>query len=56
LYQPQLGQTTWGCFAREQWGHKLRDGSSSRQLAARRLCDFAFDVFRLGTAMVPRVL
>jgi hypothetical protein len=33
----------------------LRGGSPSRQLAARRLLDFAFDVFRFGTAMVPRV-
>jgi hypothetical protein len=56
LYQPQLGQTTWGCFARVQCGHTLRDGSASRQFAARRLRDFAFDVFRFGTAMVPRVL
>ncbi len=51
LYQPQLGQTTWGSLAESQLGHTLRAGASSRQADARRLRVFDFDVFFLGTAM-----
>jgi hypothetical protein len=51
LYQPQVGQTTWGSLAEEQFGQRLRDGATSFQLEARRLRLFALLVFFLGTAI-----
>src|SRR4051794_13538833 len=51
-YQPQLPQTTWGSLAWRHWGHSLRGGAARRQLEARRLRLFAFEVFFLGTAIV----
>jgi len=52
LYQPQLGQTTWGSFAEPHRGQLLRAGALSFQLLARRLRVFILDVFFLGTATV----
>jgi hypothetical protein len=50
-YQPQLVHTTWGTFACRHWGQMLRGGALRVQLDARRLRDFIFDVFFLGTAI-----
>src|SRR5690606_20762653 len=51
-YQPQLPHTTWGCFTALQRGHRLREGTLSVQLDARRLRLLALEVFFLGTAIV----
>jgi hypothetical protein len=52
LYQPQLGQTVWGCFALPQRGQVLRDGAASFHAPARWLRVFDFDFFFFGTAIV----
>jgi hypothetical protein len=51
LYQPQVGQTTWGSFTLPHRGQVLRAGASSCQAAARWLRDFDFDFFFFGTAI-----
>ena len=51
LYQPQLGQTTWGSLADEHCGHTERAGAFSTQLDARRLRLFDLEVFFFGTAI-----
>jgi hypothetical protein len=52
LYQPQVPHTVWGTLAALQRGQVLRDGTPRRQLEARRILVFDFDVFFLGTATV----
>ena len=56
LYQPHVGQTTWGTLAEPQRGHSERAGSDSRHAPARRLRAFDFDRFFLGTAIVGKPL
>jgi hypothetical protein len=51
LYQPQLGQTTWGSLALVHWGQTERAGVFNTQLDARRLRLFDFEVFFFGTAI-----
>jgi hypothetical protein len=50
-YHPQLGQTTWGSLAWAHCGHRLRGGTFRVQFEARRVRDFIFEVFFLGTAI-----
>src|SRR5689334_6358096 len=50
-YQPQLPPTTWGSLAALHCGQMLRAGALSVQLEARRVRDFIFEVFFLGTAI-----
>jgi hypothetical protein len=54
LYQPQLGQTTWGSLALVHWGQTERAGVFNTQLDARRLRLFDFEVFFFGTAIEAR--
>jgi hypothetical protein len=51
LYQPQLGQTTWGSFTVSHRGQTLRAEAVSFQLLARPARVLAFDFFFLGTAI-----
>jgi hypothetical protein len=51
LYQPQLGQTTWGSLAVVHCGHTERAGAFNTQLDARRLRLFDLEVFFFGTAI-----
>jgi hypothetical protein len=50
-YQPQLPHTTCGRLTAPQRGQVLRPGVPIRHADARRLRDFDFDIFFLGTAM-----
>ena len=52
LYQPHDGQTVCGSLALPQRGQSLRDGLPSFHAPERRLRDFDFDFFFLGTATV----
>ena len=52
LYQPHVGQTTWGSLALWHWGQMLRAGVLRTHALARRLRLLAFDVFFFGTAIV----
>jgi len=42
----------WGSLTALQRGQVLREGASRRQLEARRIRVFDFDIFLLGTATV----
>ena len=42
----------WGSLTALQRGQALREGASRRQLEARRIRVFDFDIFLLGTATV----
>ena len=42
----------WGSLTALQRGQVLREGASTRQLEARRIRVFDFDIFLLGTATV----
>ena len=50
-YQPQFPHTTWGSLAALHCGQMLRGGTLSVQFEARRVRDFIFEVFFLGTAI-----
>ncbi len=52
LYHPHAPHTVWGSLTALQRGQVLREGASRRQLEARRIRVFDFDIFLLGTATV----